>query len=191
MLMDCGEGTYGQIVRFFGQVKATHVLSNLVAVYISHLHADHHIGLIGLIQGRQYSIEHTQSNPGPFLLIAPQQINYWLKTYHNNFEAIRHNFQLVPCISLFYGKIDPALLTQLNLKSMVTTFVRHCPNAFGVTLTTADGFKLTYSGDTMPCKELIEIGQHSDLLIHEATMEDGMEIEAQMKTHCTTSQVIP
>lgn len=189
--MDCGEGTYGQIVRFFGHEKAAHVLSNLVGVYISHLHADHHIGLIGLLQGRQHAIERTRSDAGPVWLIAPHQINFWLKTYHQSFERIRQYYKLFSCVNLFEKeKPDPALLTGLNLKSIVTTYVRHCPSAFGVSLTTADGFKLTYSGDTMPCLGLIDIGRDSDLLIHEATMEDGMEEEAKMKTHSTISQVI-
>lgn len=191
ILMDCGEGTYGQIVRFFGHERAAQVLSNLVGVYISHLHADHHIGLIGLLQGRQHSIERTKSDAGPLMLIAPHQINFWLKTYHYSFERIRQYYTLVACANLLEGKTpDPALITGLNLKSIVTTHVRHCPNAFGVSLTTADGFKLTYSGDTMPCLSLIDIGRDSDLLIHESTMEDGMEVEAQKKTHCTTSQAI-
>ena len=56
-------------------------------------------------------------------------------------------------------------------------------------MTTKEGYKLTYSGDTMPCDDLIDIGKNSDLLIHEATMEDGMEIDAAAKTHSTTSQV--
>lgn len=189
--MDCGEGTYGQIVRFFGHERSTHVLSNLVGVYISHLHADHHIGLIGLLQGRQHAIECTRSDTGPVMLIAPHQINYWLRMYHTNFEPIRHYYKLIANVSLLRDETaDPDLITRLNLKSIITTHVRHCPNAFGVSLTTADGFKLTYSGDTMPCQGLINIGQGSDLLIHEATMEDGMEVEAKMKTHCTTSQVI-
>jgi len=43
----------------------------------------------------------------------------------------------------------------------------------------------------MPCENLLKIGHGSDLLIHEATMEDGMEQEAKEKTHSTMSQVKP
>lgn len=190
MLMDCGEGTYGQIVRLFGLERSNQVLSNLVGVYISHLHADHHLGLIGLLQGRQRAFESTKTSPEPVMLIAPQQINYWLKTYHYNFEGIRNYFELVPALNLFKGNsVDSTLLGRLNAESIVTTYARHCPNAFGVSIVTADGFKFTYSGDTMPCQGLIEVGYNSDLLIHEATMEDGMEAEAKLKTHSTTSQV--
>lgn len=45
VLMDVGEGTVGQIVRFYGD-DAAHIFRKLKAVYISHLHADHHIGRI-------------------------------------------------------------------------------------------------------------------------------------------------
>lgn len=45
MLLDCGEGTFGQFVRHFSETEELlKVLKNLKLVYISHLHADHHIG---------------------------------------------------------------------------------------------------------------------------------------------------
>lgn len=47
-----------------------------------------------------------------------------------------------------------------------------------------------FSGDTMPCKNLVKLGQDCDLLIHEATMEDDLLEEAKMKLHSTTSQAI-
>ena len=51
ILLDCGEGTYGQMMRFFGQEKIVDVMTNLTGIFISHLHADHHNGLIGLLLG--------------------------------------------------------------------------------------------------------------------------------------------
>ena len=62
--------------------------------------------------------------------------------------------------------------------------------SFGVSITDRDGWKLTFSGDTRPCEELVKLGMNSDLLIHEATMEDGWEDEANAKRHSTTSQAI-
>ena len=44
VLLDCGEGTYGQLVRLQGEQRAAETLRRLGAIYISHLHADHHIG---------------------------------------------------------------------------------------------------------------------------------------------------
>lgn len=53
-----------------------------------------------------------------------------------------------------------------------------------------DTVKITYSGDTTPCEDLINIGMFSDILIHEATMEDDLWKEARIKMHSTVSQAI-
>lgn len=53
-----------------------------------------------------------------------------------------------------------------------------------------DTVKITYSGDTMPCEALIEIGKNSDILIHEATMEDDLWKEARIKMHSTVSEAV-
>ena len=53
-----------------------------------------------------------------------------------------------------------------------------------------DIVKITYSGDTMPCDGLITIGKNSDILIHEATMEDDLWKDAQAKMHSTVSEAI-
>ena len=45
MLLDCGEGTYGQLRRRYGAAGADSIVSRLRAVWISHIHADHHAGL--------------------------------------------------------------------------------------------------------------------------------------------------
>lgn len=44
MLLDCGEGTCDQIVRFYGKDAANDIFKKLDIIYVSHLHADHHIG---------------------------------------------------------------------------------------------------------------------------------------------------
>lgn len=41
LLLDCGEGTFGQLCRHFGD-EVDKVLSTLCGVFVSHLHADHH-----------------------------------------------------------------------------------------------------------------------------------------------------
>lgn len=41
LLLDCGEGTFGQLCRHYGD-NVDRVLGTLAAVFVSHLHADHH-----------------------------------------------------------------------------------------------------------------------------------------------------
>lgn len=45
ILVDCGEGALGQLRRRYGRRRTEDVVSGLVAVWISHMHADHHLGL--------------------------------------------------------------------------------------------------------------------------------------------------
>ncbi|MFX1526434.1 MAG: ribonuclease Z [Promethearchaeota archaeon] len=48
------------------------------------------------------------------------------------------------------------------------------------------GRKITYSGDTAPCDALIDIGQNSDILIHEATFSKDLDHIAKEKKHSTS-----
>lgn len=70
--------------------------------------------------------------------------------------------------------------------------MRHCPHAFGIAfeINTDEPYKITYSGDTLPCDELVRLGKNSTLLIHEATMEDELVHQARSKMHSTVSQAI-
>ena len=48
------------------------------------------------------------------------------------------------------------------------------------------GRKVTYSGDTAPCDNLIKLGENSDVLIHEATFSKKLADVAQEKKHSTS-----
>nr|CAD7454337.1 unnamed protein product [Timema tahoe] len=197
VLLDCGEGTYGQLVRFYGPAGVGDILRTIRAVYVSHLHADHHIGLVGLLKGRKEAIlSAKEQNHLPVFLMAPRQIMFWLNFYHRHFEPILQEFELVANGDLHMGtpvqdkETHKQLLGRLNMSDISTVLVKHCPNAFGVAFTHTDSWKITYSGDTMPCNDLVKLGRGSDLLIHEATMEDELQREARYKLHSTTSQAI-
>jgi len=49
------------------------------------------------------------------------------------------------------------------------------------------GRKVTYSGDTAPCNSLIELGENSDILIHEATFSKELAEMATEKKHSTAT----
>jgi ribonuclease Z len=93
-----------------------------------------------------------------------------------------------------------AYTDRMDLQDLKVCFVKHCPHSFGVTMTMKnlmkspqnpnESVKITYSGDTMPCESLINIGKNSDILIHEATMEDDLHKEARAKMHSTVSEAI-
>jgi len=193
ILLDCGEGTADQITRFYGVSKSLKVFSQLNAIYVSHLHADHHLGLMTLLKERYAALKSLGLPQTPVILIAPQEIMSWLHLYDKSFEKIKHLFVLAPCTRFQTsegGQDKSSVLGKLNLESLETDYVVHCKNSFGVALKHCDGWKLTYSGDTMPSEALIKIGKDSDILIHEATLEDDLKHEAIIKQHSTTSEAI-
>jgi len=101
VLLDSGEGTYGQLVRHFGVTGAETVLSDLKAIYVSHLHADHHIGLIGILSVRQkMKANGLLKLDQPIYLLAPVQIMTWLNFYHRRFTELNEEFQIVSNLDL-------------------------------------------------------------------------------------------
>uniref|UniRef100_A0A8C3KH48 Zinc phosphodiesterase ELAC protein 2 n=1 Tax=Calidris pygmaea TaxID=425635 RepID=A0A8C3KH48_9CHAR len=198
LLLDCGEGTFGQLCRHYGE-QVDQVLCNIVAVFVSHMHTDHHSGLVNILMERRRAFAALGRAFSPLFLVAPEQIMPWLHEYHNHCEEILGDIKMIPSQSLVKGceNIKPrakwfvsSLLESYDLAEFQTCEVQHCKNAFACSMVHQSGWKVVYSGDTMPCMALVQMGKNATLLIHEATLEDGMEKEAIEKTHSTTSQAI-
>uniref|UniRef100_A0A452G613 Zinc phosphodiesterase ELAC protein 2 n=1 Tax=Capra hircus TaxID=9925 RepID=A0A452G613_CAPHI len=198
LLLDCGEGTFGQLCRHYGD-GVDRVLGSLAAVFVSHLHADHHTGLLNILLQRERALASLGRPCHPLLVVAPTQLRTWLQQYHNQCQPLLHHVSIIPAKCLQKGaevsspeveRLINLLLETCGLEEFQTCLVRHCKHAFGCALVHMSGWKVVYSGDTMPCEALVQMGKDATLLIHEATLEDGLEEEAVEKTHSTTSQAI-
>uniref|UniRef100_A0A1D5Q3U7 Zinc phosphodiesterase ELAC protein 2 n=1 Tax=Macaca mulatta TaxID=9544 RepID=A0A1D5Q3U7_MACMU len=198
LLLDCGEGTFGQLYRHYGD-QVDRVLGSLAAVFVSHLHADHHTGLLNILLQRERALASLGKPFHPLLVVAPTQLKAWLQQYHNQCQEVLHHVSMIPAKYLQVGaeisspaveRLISSLLRTCDLEEFQTCLVRHCRHAFGCALVHTSGWKVVYSGDTMPCEALVQMGKDATLLIHEATLEDGLEEEAVEKTHSTTSQAI-
>ncbi|OCF42970.1 hypothetical protein I317_03191 [Kwoniella heveanensis CBS 569] len=69
ILLDAGEGTLGQMRRKFGKAGLKTLFEELRMVFISHMHADHHLGLTAVLEDR---FRHGISSP--LFVIAPSNI---------------------------------------------------------------------------------------------------------------------
>ncbi|CAO3608173.1 unnamed protein product [Cunninghamella echinulata] len=194
-LLDAGEGTYGQMLRYFGQDNIEKEINDLRCIFVSHLHADHHLGVIQLLTKRKKFNHHKQ----PIFVIGPFIFQRWMMEYNDvqhigssrqvifiranqlfkNNDILPHNRQNIELLKKVFG-----------LAEIESVFVKHCRWAYGLALTHKSGWKLVYSGDTRPCQRLIDAGKDATLLIHEATLEDGMLDLAIYKRHSTTSEAI-
>ena len=87
LLMDCGEGTYLQLSKFFGEENVNNELVKIKAVYISHNHIDHHYGLYSLVIRRYEAFQKLGLPYEKLELMFPRyyiETLIWLDEYFNN-----------------------------------------------------------------------------------------------------------
>lgn len=169
LLLDCGEGTWYQLMRLRPptlsseaedndeEVRALHWAQCVKAVWISHLHADHHLGLIHLMLQRQQRL--LQHNPQqvfePLLVIAPMFVLKFLEQVTAIMPSIKTAFLGVP--SNLYDPTD--MLCQPCRPSeddLVRTLQRNTWPRYGSPLT-SDSNDLTNNDSTTAAIEVEDV----------------------------------
>lgn len=204
VILDCGEDSHGQLLRHYGAERASQVLKNLRMIYVSHHHADHHIGLIKLLNARK------EISNEPVILLLPPNIEDLLHFYNKNFDDLSSSYRVISTRSLktrsglsskdhdSMNEIKKDLLQTLDglLEDITIVPVVHCSNSCAVVMkfhighNELNSFSIAYSGDARPCSDLIEAGRGCDLLIHEATFDFRHQEDAIIKKHCTSTEAI-
>ncbi|KAF6004157.1 Zinc phosphodiesterase ELAC protein 2 [Cyanidiococcus yangmingshanensis] len=214
LFLDAGEGTFGQLVRAIGvDASKSLLLHRTRCIWISHMHADHHLGTGSLVALRTRlakelpRAERLGTAIMPLLVLGPRLLGRWLETlaeleplsyiFLNNSELLRA--ETSPVAEYFPQALG------MHLR---TLRVDHCPDAYALVLESALGsealetdlapreadisnWKLVYSGDTLPFDAgLIAAAKGASLIIHEATFENGKEDEALLRKHSTIGQAL-
>ncbi|TKY48187.1 Zinc phosphodiesterase ELAC protein 2 [Spatholobus suberectus] len=79
LLLDCGEGTLGQLKRRYGVTGADDAVRTLRCIWISHIHADHHTGLARILALRRDLLRGVPHEP--VLVVGPKQLKRYLDAY--------------------------------------------------------------------------------------------------------------
>ncbi|TPX31232.1 hypothetical protein SmJEL517_g05361 [Synchytrium microbalum] len=195
IFLDGGEGTYGQLFRAFGQQTAD-VMRNLKIIFISHMHADHHLGVFMLIARWN---EYTKKEPSRKLyLVGPVAFESWMSSYSQCEDIGWDRIVFIRSDALAWDRHTPErfrasvqqMQASVNLTSFQTVKVDHCPDAYAVVFTEGEENKIVFSGDCRPCDDLVTVGQGAAILIHEATLENDMYLDALDKKHSTTGEAL-
>jgi ribonuclease Z len=206
MLLDVGEGTLGQLIRswrstYKGDDECAHIRRSLLgikAVWISHPHADHHLGIIRLLtQRNSILLENgaTASNHERLILMSSSNVLRFLDEYSKVDPTIYggyipvDNRDTLPELPQNIELAD-MLKKKLGITRCLSVPVSHCYQSYAVVLDGTSFGRLVYSGDCRPSENLARVGQGADVLIHEATFENGMEEEALLKSHSTVSEAV-
>ncbi|RPA91976.1 hypothetical protein L873DRAFT_1847985 [Choiromyces venosus 120613-1] len=202
ILLDAGENTLGQLRRLYDPTELKAALRDLKGLYISHLHADHHLGTAAVLKAwynEVYSSDSSETNQ-LMNVVAPWKFLVWLREYADVEEFGFSKIRFVSCENLLQKNRNnpdnltihllPEVLDSLSLSSIQTSQAVHCMGSFTTSWTWKNGFKIAYSGDTRPTRGFIEIGRNATVLLHEATFDDELLPEAIAKKHSTTSEAI-
>ncbi|KAL8294383.1 hypothetical protein RB597_007922 [Gaeumannomyces tritici] len=212
-IFDCGENTMGQIRRQYGPEGAAEVLRDLRAVFVSHVHADHHMGLIAIIQAWNRATqtpEHLRARAEgadfrlqtPRLAIVATTNMLEFVRQHGAVEWVSSRVNTIdirmPATNLAVSRACPPRVFSGHeaealggLTSVECVAVDHCAHALATTFTWEGlGLRVSYSGDCRPSPEFARIGRGSNLLIHEATFEDDMAGDALAKKHSTMGEAL-
>jgi ribonuclease Z len=150
------------------------------------MHADHHLGLLRVL--RHYATIVGKEGV-PLQIMGPTQLYSWIREFTNSADVgLVDKFSFLDNKDYTFRGVNCfEVSSELKLR---TVLVKHCYDAYGVRLDSADGWSIVYSGDTEPCDDLIECGNSTTVLIHEATLEDGLEEDAAAKRHSTFTQAL-
>ncbi|KAI0390305.1 beta-lactamase-like protein [Xylariaceae sp. FL0594] len=191
-IFDCGEGSLGQLRRVFG-AETSSVLRDLRAIWISHLHADHHLGTAAMIKAWHEETK-DMDDPPKLLVSSSQPMLAWLREYSQAEDIGFHRIVgHVVHIRKSPGKDPSTTLTGLEefgLEKIDACLVDHCHGALATVFTWPSGLKVAYSGDCRPSKDFVKIGQGATLLIHESTFDDELQGDAVAKKHSTMAEAI-
>lgn len=234
ILLDGGENTLGSLMRNYGhnnKEQLKQIFGELRLIYLSHLHADHHLGIISVIEAWFAANANNSEN---LYLIVPWQYNHfvkeWFKLEGKVSNADMSRIKYISCedftsepeaelkqldTDYFETKYDakklhemaPAedskgpnrslineLYKDLRILCIDTVRAYHCQWSYSVSmkfqLSEDETFKVSFSGDTRPNMRFVDIGRDSDLLIHEASLENELIEEAISKRHSTVVEAV-
>jgi ribonuclease Z len=183
ILFDCGEGCLGALY------KHNIPLEQIKAIFISHVHADHVLGLISILYKAAF---YTPFSTNPLIeriscpiyvpTGAKENILQLIKATFSTFENVKY---LVQLIELPDTSFEPITIetdgSKVKIDWMPSIHVPKC-------LTFRMNRKVVITGDTGFNPDLKEFAQKVELLIHESAVNDTMEILAAKVRHSTPSQ---
>ncbi len=157
LLLDCGENSYSQLFQLYGPVMTDEILCRIGGVFISHLHADHHLGLFTLLSQRQRAFERLGRQFEKAVVIAAAPLFKMQRLYSETVEDVTSLLTPIPSVHQNLPELLQRLSIRLRVKQLELVKVIHPMMAFGIVVYTNCGRKIVFSGDTRPCPALVQV----------------------------------
>ena len=168
LLLDCGNGVFSKLRRFRDY-------TDIDAVVISHLHADHFLDLVPFAYALTYAPRQQPvpvdrwpgtDSPARPRLYAPRGARETFRRIVGAWgseDLIEKAFELI--------EYDPAVTLDVGTLRISFHEVPHFTTTYAVSISSANGGgRFTYGADSAPNDELVAFADGADLLLIEATL---------------------
>ena len=185
ILVDCGSG----VTQRLNQINLSG--SDIDVLLLTHLHSDHVIDFYQLIISSWHSYR-----TKPWVVYGPVGTKKFVRKIMNAWEderKLRINYEARSSIKAFKITVNEFKSEgNIKIKDLKIKYfeVDHKPVKY------AYGFcflnnkkKLTISGDTRPCENIMKYGQNSDVLLHEVFIDGEIKKLNKMRTKQTLHNV--
>ena len=169
VLLDAGEGVQARLFRAgYSPVRITHVL-------ISHLHGDHVLGLIPLIQSMSLIGRERALN-----IVGPPGLAQYLK---DSFDVLYFD----PPFEIKVSEVGPGDIVGLGRSlHVIVGEARHTIPTLYYVIKKEDIVLTGYVTDTRPLHEGVKLFSGVRVLIHDSAFSDEDEVLAQERYHSTS-----
>jgi ribonuclease BN (tRNA processing enzyme) len=157
LVLDLGNGALGALQRYTA-------LSDVDAICLSHLHADHCIDMISYSVFQNYHPEAPQ--PRIPVYGPPGTADRLALALGSHSKGMADAFE--------FAALTPGTI-EIGPLRITTALMRHPVVTFGFRIEHA-GQVVTYSADTGPCDELVTLARDADLLLAEASFTEGPDL---------------
>ena len=175
-LIDCGEATQMQLRKY--KLK----FQRINHIFISHLHGDHYLGLMGLL-----STMHLLGRKNEIHIYAPPGLKEIIDVQYK-YAKTGFNYNL----AFHFLKMDePEILFEDEKLTVETILMNHKIPCWGFVFrekskSSKSGRSFAYCSDTCYDESIIEKIKGVDVLYHEATYMQNMLVRAKETFHSTT-----
>ncbi len=185
ILVDCGSG----ITQRLDQINIS--TANIDAIFLTHLHSDHVVDLYQLIISSWHSYR-----TKPWKLYGPKGTKKFVSKIMNAWQdermqrikyEKRSSTKAFNIIVKEFSTSGTIKIKDLKIKYFEVDH-KPVPYAYGFCFL-KNNKKLTISGDTRPCENIMKYGQLSDVLLHEVFIEDEIKETNKMRTLKTLHNV--
>jgi ribonuclease Z len=144
LLLDCGEGSLGQIYRIFGEEEGDNLLKNMRLIWISHKHADHNLGTFKVLERIKKLHERYEIKEDDFLVCNISFFDY-LKEFEESSRSFL-DFKFISNESFEENEKTNDIKEIFNLTELYNVPVIHCVFSYGIIIKHKNNWKVTYSG---------------------------------------------